>query len=85
MVYPAEWEEAGPENWSVVLCCPNCGHEREGVFTQETVESFDEQLDQGADVARPRLQAPAARRTSPRRSTASPRRCGSTPILPEDF
>lgn len=50
MVYPAEWQEAGPQNWSVTLCCPNCGHEREGVFTQETVESFDEQLDEGADL-----------------------------------
>jgi hypothetical protein len=50
MVYPAEWQEAGPHNWSVVLCCPNCGHEREGVFTQRTIESFDEQLDQGAGV-----------------------------------
>jgi len=50
MVYPADWQEAGPEAWSVVLCCPNCGHEREGVFTQETVESFDETLDEGADV-----------------------------------
>jgi hypothetical protein len=50
MVYPADWQEAGPGNWSVVLCCPNCGHEREGIFTQETVESFDEQLDQGADA-----------------------------------
>jgi hypothetical protein len=50
MVYPAEWQEAGPQNWVVVLCCPNCGHEREGVFTQESVESFDEQLDEGADL-----------------------------------
>jgi hypothetical protein len=50
MVYPGNWEEAGPGNWSVILCCPNCGHEREGVFTQATVESFDEQLDEGADV-----------------------------------
>jgi hypothetical protein len=50
MVYPAEWEEAGPFHWSVTLCCPNCGHEREGVFTQESVESFDERLDEGADV-----------------------------------
>jgi len=50
MVYPAEWQEAGPSDWSVILCCPNCGHEREGVFTQETIESFDEQLDEGVDL-----------------------------------
>jgi hypothetical protein len=50
LVFPAEWEEAGPENWSVTLCCPNCGHERHGVFSQESVEFFDELLDEGANT-----------------------------------
>jgi len=50
LVYPIQWEEAGPENWSVLLHCPNCGVFREGVFTQENVELFDEELDRGADV-----------------------------------
>jgi hypothetical protein len=50
LVYPVQWEESGPENWSVLLHCPNCDVYREGVFTQETVESFDEELDRGADL-----------------------------------
>ena len=50
LVYPVQWEEAGPENWSVLLHCPNCDVSREGVFTQENVELFDEELDRGADV-----------------------------------
>jgi hypothetical protein len=50
LVYPVEWEEAGPENWSVLLHCPNCGIYREGVFAQETVERFDEELDRGSDA-----------------------------------
>ena len=50
LVYPVEWEEAGPENWSVQLHCPNCDLHREGVFSQDTVESFDEELDRGADA-----------------------------------
>jgi hypothetical protein len=50
LVYPAEWEEAGPDNWSVLLHCPNCDLHREGVFCQDTVEAFDEELDRGADV-----------------------------------
>lgn len=50
LVYPVEWQEAGPENWSVLLECPNCHTCREGVFRQETVELFDEQLDRGADA-----------------------------------
>ena len=50
LVYPVEWEEAGAENWSVLLHCPNCGVYREGVFTQDNVELFDEELDRGADA-----------------------------------
>jgi hypothetical protein len=50
LVYPLQWEEAGGENWSVVLHCPNCDLYREGVFTQENVEAFDEELDRGGDA-----------------------------------
>jgi hypothetical protein len=50
LVYPVEWDEAGPENWNVLLHCPNCDVYREGIFTQETVETFDEELDRGADA-----------------------------------
>jgi hypothetical protein len=50
LVYPVEWEEAGPDNWSVLLHCPNCDVCREGVFCQDTVEAFDEELDRGADI-----------------------------------
>jgi hypothetical protein len=50
LVYPVQWEESGPENWSVLLHCPNCDVFREGVFSQECVEGFDEELDRGADV-----------------------------------
>ena len=50
LVYPVQWEESGPENWSVLLHCPNCDVFREGIFSQECVESFDEELDRGADA-----------------------------------
>jgi hypothetical protein len=50
LVYPVQWDEAGPENWSVLLHCPNCDVHREGVFTQDNVELFDEELDRGADA-----------------------------------
>jgi hypothetical protein len=50
LVYPVQWEEAGPDNWSVLLHCPNCDISREGVFTQDNVELFDEELDRGADA-----------------------------------
>ena len=50
LVYPVQWEESGPENWSVLLHCPNCEVYREGVFRQDTVESFDEEIDRGSDA-----------------------------------
>jgi hypothetical protein len=50
LVYPVQWEESGPVNWNVLLHCPNCDVYREGTFTQETVETFDEELDRGADA-----------------------------------
>jgi hypothetical protein len=49
LVYPVEWEEAGPESWTVLLHCPNCEVQREGVFHQDSVERFDETLDSGAE------------------------------------
>jgi hypothetical protein len=50
LVYPVEWDEAGPENWNVLLHCPNCDVYREGVFSQANVEEFDEELDRGGDA-----------------------------------
>jgi hypothetical protein len=50
LVYPVQWEESGTENWSVMVHCPNCDVFREGVFNQDTVEAFDEELDRGADL-----------------------------------
>jgi hypothetical protein len=50
LVHPVQREESGPENWSVLLHCPNCDIFREGVFSRQTVEAFDEELDRGADA-----------------------------------
>jgi hypothetical protein len=50
LVYPVQWEEAGPHNWRVLLRCPNCELHREGVFSQATVEAYDVELDEGAEA-----------------------------------
>jgi hypothetical protein len=47
---PVEWEEAGPEHWQVDLRCPNCEWSCAGVFPQDVVEEFDEELDRGTEV-----------------------------------
>ena len=49
LVYPIEWEEAGPEYWRVALRCPNCEWSASGVFPQDLVDQFDERLDQGTE------------------------------------
>jgi hypothetical protein len=50
LVYPTEWEEAGPSHWEVALRCPNCEWSGNGVFHQEVVERFDEELDRGTEA-----------------------------------
>lgn len=50
LVHPVQWEESGPENWSVLLHCPNCDTYRAGSFGQRTVDAFDEALNRGADA-----------------------------------
>lgn len=50
LVYPTDWQEAGPEHWEVELRCPNCEWRGTGVFAQDAVESFDDELDRGIDL-----------------------------------
>lgn len=49
-VHPTEWSESGEQRWQVSLRCPNCEWVGSGVFSQELVDWFDEQLDQGTDT-----------------------------------
>ena len=49
-VHPTEWSEAGRERWRVALRCPDCEWRGSGVFSQELVDWFDEQLDHGTDA-----------------------------------
>jgi hypothetical protein len=50
LVYPTDWQEAGADHWEVELRCPNCEWRGNGVFHQDVVESFDDELDRGIDV-----------------------------------
>jgi hypothetical protein len=50
LVHVVQWEERGPEDWSVRLRCPNCQVYREEVFSRQTAEAFEEELDRGADA-----------------------------------
>lgn len=50
LVSPVAWEEAGPAHWDVTLHCPNCDWLGNGVFVEELVERFDEELDRGTEA-----------------------------------
>jgi len=50
LVYPTEWDEAGSAHWEVSLRCPNCEWHGSGIFQQELVERFDEELDRGTEA-----------------------------------
>jgi hypothetical protein len=50
LVYPTEWDESGATHWEVTLRCPNCEWTGTGIFQQEIVERFDEELDRGTEA-----------------------------------
>ena len=50
LVYPVDWEEAGDTHWHVTLRCPNCEWNGTGVYEQDVVERFDEELDRGTEA-----------------------------------
>jgi hypothetical protein len=50
LVYPVDWEEASDTHWEVTLRCPNCEWSGTGVFEQDIVERFDEELDRGTEA-----------------------------------
>ena len=49
LVYPVDWAPVERRRWSVDLRCPDCEWRGGGVYDQEVVDSFDEELDQGTD------------------------------------
>jgi hypothetical protein len=49
LVYPTDWEEEGPDKWYVDLHCPNCDWTGGGIFDQDILDEFDEELDRGME------------------------------------
>jgi hypothetical protein len=50
LVYPVEWEEVSPTHWEVLLRCPNCEWTDLGIYAQENVDRFDDELDRGTEA-----------------------------------
>ena len=49
LVYPVDWAPVERRRWSVDLRCPDCEWRGGGVYAQEVVDSFDEELDHGTE------------------------------------
>lgn len=53
LVQPVDWSEAPDERWALVLSCPNCNWETEGLYSQDEVRALEDRLDEGlADMLR---------------------------------
>src|SRR3954447_5945698 len=50
LVYPVQWEEAGADNWHILLRCPDCEWTESGIFPQADCDRFDDQLEAGTDA-----------------------------------
>lgn len=50
MVYPVDWEEVSSTQWEVSLRCPGCEWSYVGVYDQDTVDHFDDELDRGTEA-----------------------------------
>jgi hypothetical protein len=84
LVQPIDWREGRSGFWELMLQCPNCHWETDGVYSQHQVDAFEEELEDGlaeilADLSR-LSQANMAEEVD--RFTAA---LQSELILPEDF
>jgi hypothetical protein len=50
LVHPLDWEEDSPGRWRILMRCPDCGLQREGVFGQQLVERLDDELDKATSA-----------------------------------
>ena len=81
---PAGWEEAGADAWYVTLRCPECETCRDGVFSQDTVDAFDEELDAGTEALTADLRR-LARSNMAGEVDRFAAALAADAILPEDF
>jgi hypothetical protein len=83
-VYPVEWEEHDATRWEVALRCPNCEWATVGLYEQETVDRFDEELDRGTEALVRDLQR-LTHANMEEEIERFARALAADAILPEDF
>jgi ribosomal protein S27E len=50
LVYPLDWDRAGPASWALKLRCPDCETRREVTLGRASVERFNRELYLGAQA-----------------------------------
>lgn len=50
LVQPVDWSAVSKSYWSVTLECPNCRWSGTGVFEQEVVDRYDDELNRGSEA-----------------------------------
>lgn len=50
LVQPVDWASVSKSYWSVTLECPNCRWSGTGVFEQEVVDRYDDELTRGSEI-----------------------------------
>jgi hypothetical protein len=50
LIYPLDWVDEDPMHWWMLLRCPDCESIHEGLFTQQTIDVFADELDRGEAV-----------------------------------
>ena len=73
LVYPVDWAPAERKAWNVDLRCPDCEWQGGGVYAQEIVDRFDEELDRGTEQLLADLPCSLGRTWRSRSSGSSPR------------
>ncbi|CAN5497306.1 hypothetical protein BH20ACT19_BH20ACT19_10280 [soil metagenome] len=84
LVYPTDWEEASDDAWLVSLRCPECESRRGAIFSQDTVEAFDEHLEASTDALTADLRR-LCRANMAREIESFTAALAADAILPEDF
>ena len=84
LVQPVQWFEQGEGQWHVDLRCPECDWWGRGAYAQRDVDSFDEELDRGAQELVEDLRS-LTRSNMEDEADSFAMALASDSILPEDF
>jgi hypothetical protein len=84
LVQPVAWSESNDGRWELLLSCPNCWWETEGVYDEDQVLALEERLDEGlAEMLRDLQRLTQANMADQCERFAAALRADL--ILPEDF